>query len=87
MRKEQSFKVGDYINAVRDKSVVSFVREFDGETGYEINHFVTIFIFTHFLYIVTISLKLIVKSMYCIIGRKNDFVLEKKCAFRRLYRK
>lgn len=34
LRKEQSFKVGDYFTAIRDNNVVSFVREFDGETGY-----------------------------------------------------
>ncbi|XP_045209574.2 alpha-glucosidase-like [Mercenaria mercenaria] len=34
LRAEQSFKVGDYFVAVRDSSIVSFVREFDGETGY-----------------------------------------------------
>jgi len=34
LRSEPSFHVGDYVNAIRDGSVFSFVREFDGETGY-----------------------------------------------------
>lgn len=34
LRAEPSFRIGDYSDAVRDNSVVSFVREFDGETGY-----------------------------------------------------
>ncbi|KAL4228367.1 Alpha-amylase domain [Mactra antiquata] len=34
LRTNISFRVGEYHSAVRDESVVSFVREFDGETGY-----------------------------------------------------
>jgi hypothetical protein len=46
LRKEQSFKVGDYFTAIRDNNVVSFVREFDGETGYNKLPFATSIIIT-----------------------------------------
>lgn len=34
LRREPSFRVGDYFPAIRDDAIFSFVREFDGETGY-----------------------------------------------------
>ncbi|WAR05031.1 MALT-like protein [Mya arenaria] len=34
LRGEQSFRVGEYAAALRDEAVFSFVREFDGESGY-----------------------------------------------------
>ena len=33
LRKEQAFKVGDYVPTLSDNEVISFVREFDGEKG------------------------------------------------------
>ena len=43
LRREPSFKHGDYFEALKDNAVFSFVREFDGETGYVNGHLKLVF--------------------------------------------